>query len=185
MTEQELLLSQLAEKYPEEEKLWQDYLNKYGVMETLTRLRQKNADGGRGALDHRFIEWIKKREKEYYTEKIGILLRKGKLISKRTLYGMVYKILEWEGCYVRGKSGKPNRISYQKFCSKDMFNLKDEFNNSNNCRKVLAQKNYSYNYYLDLKLKSGENNREPKSKYDLWLVFKELREDIIKELHLN
>ncbi len=183
MTEQEVLGLQLAAKYPEDKELWQDSLNKYGVNGTLDRLRKKNADWGRGALDHRFIEWIKKRENEYYTEKIGILIKKGKLISKRTLYGMVYKILEWEGCYVRGKSGKPNRISYQKFCSKEMFNLEDEL--SNNCRKVLAQKNYSYNYYRDLELKQGESNREPKSKYDLWLVFKELREDIIKELHLN
>lgn len=111
-------------------------------------LRRENADRNRGELNCQFIDWIINNEK-LFIEKISDIYKVGNQKVKYTYYGMIYTILEWEGCYVRGrgKSEAPNKISYRDYCGK-YLKLTDRFK-SNNVRKTLAEK-YSHNYYLDI-----------------------------------
>lgn len=182
MTEQELLLSQLAQRYPEDKELWQGYMNKYGVKGTLTRLRQKNADRNRGELNCQFIMWIQSREEEFCQEiKKNQTDEKGKVKisdqkAKFTFYGMLYVILVWNGCYVRGKGRRnaPNEISYNKFCSKELFDLQGRLK-SKNVRKTLANLLYSHNYLLN-----ENNNRLHGPTKELESVFKFIHAEITK-----
>lgn len=186
MTEQELLEVQLAAKYPEDKELWQDSLNKYGVKGTLDRLRKKNADNKIGELDCQFIGWIKEKEVDFSNEIRKHLadsstgLNIGNQKVKFTYYGMIFTILTWEGCYVRGKNKQnaPNRISCQRFCDK-LLNLKDRLN-SGNVRKTIASQTYSYNYYLDIASEEagGKDNRIPDYAQSLRPVFKDLAHEI-------
>ena len=107
-------------------------------------------------------------------------LKIGNQKVKFTYYGMVFTILKWEGCYVKGgnKRHAPNRISYQRFCG-DMLNLKDRLN-SGNVRKTIANPMYSYNYYLDIASEeAGEKgNTIPDYAQSLRPVFKKLSDEI-------
>ena len=183
MTEQEMLEVQLAAKYPEDKELWQGYMNKYGVKGTLTRLRQKNADRNRGELNCQFIMWIQSREEEFCQEiKKNQTDEKGKVKisdqkAKFTFYGMLYVILVWDGCYVRGKGRRnaPNEISYNKFCSKELFNLEGRFN-SNNVRKTLV-KYSSFDYLLD---EDDSHLHYPEK--ELKPVFNFIQDEIVKHI---
>ena len=182
-----MLEVQLAAKYPEDKKLWQDSLNKYGVKGTLDRLRKKNADNKIGELDCQFIEWIKEKEVDFSNEirkhltDSNLGLKIGNQKVKFTYYGMVFTILKWEGCYVRGgnKRNVPNRISYQRFCGDKLLNLKDRLN-SGNVRKTIANPMYSYNYYLDIASEAAgeKGNTIPDYALSLRPVFKELSDGI-------
>lgn len=187
MTEQELLFLQLAKIYPEDERLWQDSYDKYGMVGTLALFRRKNADRNRGELNCQFIEWILEKEEEYFKKIKGCLadsdmgLKLGNQKVKFTYYGFIYVILKWEGCYVRGKGKRnaPNEISYSKFCCKELLNLQDRLN-SNNVRKTLANPVYSHNYLLDFAFQKPNegNNHLPKPMKKLEPVFKELLHDV-------
>lgn len=181
-----MLEVQLAAKYPEDKKLWQDSLNKYGVKGTLDRLRKKNADNKIGELDCQFIEWIKEKEVDFSNEIRKHLtdsstgLNIGNQKVKFTYYGMIYTILTWEGCYVRGKNKQnaPNMISCQRFCS-ELLNLKDRLN-SGNVRKTIVSQTYSYNYYIDIASEEagGKGNHLPDYAQSLRPVFKDLVHEI-------
>ena len=186
MTELDLLSLQLAKNYPEDKALWHDSMIKYGVNGTLDLLRKYNAGRNRGELNCQFIEWIISRE-EFFMGKIkdcladsNLGLKIGNQKVKFTYYGMVFTILKWEGCYVRGgnKRNVPNRISYQRFCG-DMLNLKDRLN-SGNVRKTIANPMYSYNYYLDIASEAAgeKGNTIPDYALSLRPVFKELSDEI-------
>jgi hypothetical protein len=182
VTERDLLLSQLAKKYPEDEKLWQETYDKYGKVGTLALFRQKNADRNRGELNCQFIKWILSREdefcqeiKKYMTDENGKVMISDQKV-KFTLYGMLYVILKWEGCYVRGKGKRnaPNEISYNKFCSKELFDLQGRLK-SKNVRKTLANLLYSHNYLLN-----ENNNRLHGPTKELESVFKFIHAEITK-----
>jgi len=154
VTEREYVRMQVAGgKYPENQgknpqKLAADSLDNMGVTELLKLVRQYNADRNRGELNYQFIEWIKQNETRY-SAKIADVFKIGNRAVQFTYYGMIYTILKWEGCYVKGdgKHKAPNHISYDAYCG-ELLNLTRRFD-SGNVRKTL-KKNYSHNYYLDI-----------------------------------
>lgn len=139
---------QLEQKSCPEKPLSQGSMENLGVKEMLQQLRRYNADRNRGELNCRFIEWILEKEK-FFCEQISNIYKVGNQKVKFTYYGMVYTILKWEGCYVKGK-GKLralNEISYQKYVGEKLLNLENRLE-SKNVRKTLAGVQYSYNYYF-------------------------------------
>lgn len=193
MTEQECLLLFLKQQYPikqeYKQKSWEDTLKDYGVKGALDRLRKKNAGENIGELNGQFIEWILRQEivysekiKQRFTDSV-MGLKIGNKKIKFTYYGMVFTILTWEGCYLRGKSkcNAPNRISIQKFCGDKLLNLNGKFK-SDNVRKTIVnpESMYIYNYYLCIASEeTGEkSNLIPDYARILCPIFKELRNEV-------
>lgn len=148
MTEREFVVMQLEKKSCPEKPLSQGSMENLGVKEMLQLLRRCNADRNRGELNCRFIEWILEKEK-FFCEKISNIYKVGNQKVKFTYYGMIYTILKWEGCYVKGKGKLKalNEISYQKYVGEELLNLENRLE-SKNVRKTLASVRYSLNYYF-------------------------------------
>ena len=162
-----------------EQPLAQSSIDDMGVKEMLRLLRQYNADRNRGELNRRFMEWILESE-EKYSKEISNIKMYGNIKNKFTYYGMIFTILKWEGCFVRGngKQHAPNEITYNMFCGEKLLNLTDRLR-SNNVRKTLATSFYSYNYSKDLFVeeKGGKINVNSKY-YKLMPVFKMIAHEI-------
>ena len=148
MTEREFVVMQLEKKSCPEKPLSQGSMENLGVKEMLQLLRRCNADRNRGELNCRFIEWILEKE-FFFCEKISNIYKVGNQKVKFTYYGMIYTILKWEGCYVKGKGKLKalNEISYQKYVGEELLNLENRLE-SKNVRKTLAGVRYSLNYYF-------------------------------------
>lgn len=180
MTNREFLIEWFSLNHPEESELVQSFMDK-GVNEILCLIRKYNFGRNHGELDCRFIKWILDHEKVYH-EEIRNILKIGDTKVQFTYFGMIFTILKWEGCYVRGKGKKqtPNEISYREFCG-ELLNLTDRLK-SNNVRKTLATPVYSVNYPKDIiRKKNGEKFKQP-YKGKLETVYLKILYDMRKEL---
>ena len=173
VNERKLIKLQLEQCCPEDKSLSQGSMENLGVKELLQLLRRHNADRNRGELNYRFIEWILNNE-HIYCEKISNIYKVGNQKVKFTYYGMVFTILKWEGCYVKGKGKQEalNDISYQKYVGEELLNLENRLK-SKNVRKTLAGVQYSYNYYL-IKDDSDDPFRDDRIYKELKPIFTEI-----------
>ena len=171
MKPQVYIWAQLA-KYPEENAFSQDSLNNVNEESLLKILRIRNAGRNRGELNDQFQEWILNNEAKYIQKISGIFIV-GTHKVKLTYYGMIYTILEWRGCFLRGSRGMPNRISRSKFCS--YLNLEVKLK-SKNIRKVLADEFYGYNYLVNDGLAKGI--KDAKTINQLNPIFQELANEV-------
>ena len=156
MTDREFTIKWFVQNHPEEKELVQSFMDK-GVKEILRLIRIFNASRNRGELNSQFIEWILEQEKIYH-EQIRNVIKLDDQKVRFTYFSMIFTILTWEGCYIRGKGKKhaPNIISYSKFCGSLVLNLQDRLE-SGNVRKALAAGVYSINYLKNhLREKNGE-----------------------------
>ena len=148
MTEREFLKELVAvesdENNQEDKKLATDFLDNLGVKELLSALRKKNATCHRGEFSQSLRELIITKE-EYYHNEIANTLKVGNHKVRLTYYGIVYNILKYKGCYLKGKNSSPIGITYKKYCG--LLQLEDRLK-SNNVRKTIANDVYSQNYLL-------------------------------------
>lgn len=178
MTERKLWELQVAKYYPEDKKLATNSLENMGVREIREYLRKCNAARNRGELNAQFSGWIVNNEYKY-TTKIFNIYRVGNHKIKLTYYGMIYTILEYAGCYLRGKSSTPIGITHNKYCT--LLNLQYRLN-SNNVRKAIADDFYGHNYLLAIaKRKNGVKQCTSPILMQLESVFSELFYEIEKE----
>lgn len=170
MTERDILLMQV-ENNPEDKKLATNCLENMGVKELRDYLRKCNAARSVGEFNEQFWKWIITNETKY-SKQISAVLQYGNHKIKLAYYGMVYTILGYMGCYIRGKNSSPIGITRSKYCS--CLNLGERLG-SNNVRKAIANNFYAHDYFLTIE--SFNNGEKP-------LVATELRnmEPIFKEL---
>ena len=175
MTERRYFEGRLA-AYPEDKSLAQESIDNMSAHQLKRMLQTRNAENKKCELDSNTIGWIHETEGKFH-EKIYGIYKTGNHKIKLTYYGMVYTILYYRGCYVKGKNGTPIDISHARYCS---LLCLDERLGSKNVRKAIANPNsYGHNYELTI-----VSNREKKEKKDLGLLtrLEKIYEELTKEV---
>lgn len=168
---------QLAKMYPEDKSLSQDSLENLGVKEMHIRLRQCNAARNYGEFNEQFQEWILDNEQNY-SKKISDIYKVGNHKVKLAYYGMVYTIITYTGCYLKGKNSSPIDISRTKYC--ELLKLNERLS-SKNVRKTIKNAFYSHNYYLAIaECKEARGKSQAPVLTQLEPIFEEIANEIRK-----
>jgi len=168
---------QVARYHPEDKKLATNSLENMGVKEIREYLRQCNAARNRGELNEQFREWILDKE-QFFSNKIANIYKVGNHKVQLAYFGMIYTILEYAGCYLRGKNSSPIGITRNRYCSE--LKLKDRLK-SGNVRKAIADDFYGHNYVLAIaERENGEKRRTDPILLQLELIFLEIAYEVKK-----
>ena len=162
MTERELRMRQVAKYYPKDRKNAPHSIDNMGVKEIRDYLRKCNAARNRRELNEQFKEWIVEKEINFRL-KIANIYKVGNHKVQLVYFGMIYTILDYAGCYLKGKRDNPIGITHNRFCSE--FKLQDRLK-SGNVRKAIAKDIYGHNYVLAI----AERENGEKHKIDPLLV---------------
>lgn len=176
MTEIEVL-SGLVEKNTGDGKLGTtNFLENRCVKEYRDYLRKCNAAQNRGEFSEQLQEWILNKEPQYREEISGIL-KEGNHKVLLAYYGMVYTILEYTGCYLKGKNSSPICITRSKYCS--CLKLEERLK-SKNVRKAIAGNFYGHKYHITIaSRKNGDKVVGVDSKLkDMEPIFEKLANEI-------
>lgn len=168
---------QVARYHPEDKKLATNSLENMGVKEIREYLRQCNAARNRGELNEQFREWILDKE-QFFSNKIANIYKVGNHKVQLAYFGMIYTILEYAGCYLKGKSSSPIGITRNRYCSE--LKLKDRLK-SGNVRKAIADDFYGHNYVLAIaERENGEKRRTDPILLQLEPIFLEIAYEVKK-----
>lgn len=174
MSERDLVL-QLAKNIPEDKSLSQDSLENMGVKELHNLIRKCNAARNQGELNEQSSEWLVELESRFH-KKIADVLKVGNHKVQLSFFSMVYTILNYVGCYVKGKNSNPIGITRVKYCS--LLKLKDRLK-SNNVRKTIASEFYAHDHMLTIarRMRGEKVNVHPTLKR-LEPIYEEIAYDI-------